>query len=144
MDERNNAANKRMPDFLIVGAAKSATSSLHNYLEQHPQIKMASLKESWFFSFYKNPPEYASPGKLSNLISEPDEYLKLYDGAKNDQILGDACPSYLYTYDDTISNIRQLYSEEALSNLKIVISLREPVSRAYSQYSPLSAKWRSR
>ena len=140
MDESSNAMNKRMPDFLLVGAAKSATSSLYFYLDQHPQIKMASVKESWFFSFYKNPPDYFSPGILSNLISELDEYLKLYDGATNDQILGDACPSYLYTYDDTISNIRQLYSEEALAKLKIIISLREPVSRAFSQYYTFKRK----
>lgn len=140
MDESSNAMNKRMPDFLLVGAAKSATSSLHYYLDQHPKVKMSSLKESWFFSFYKNPPEYASPGKLSNLISRADAYLKLYDGATNDQILGDACPSYLYTYDDTIRNIRSLYSEEALANLKIIISLREPVSRAFSQYYTFKRK----
>ena len=51
MDESSNVMNKRMPDFLLVGAAKSATSSLYFHLEQHPKIKMASLKESWFFSF---------------------------------------------------------------------------------------------
>ena len=140
MDKRSNEENIRMPDFLLVGAAKSATSSLHNYLDQHPQIKMPAIKESWFFSFYKNPPDYSSPGKLSNLISEQDEYLKLFAGASDDQILGDACPSYLYTYEDTIRNIRQLYSEEALAKLKIIISLREPVSRAYSQFYTFKRK----
>ena len=126
--------NTRLPDFLLVGAAKSATSSLYFYLGQHPQIKVASKKESWFFSFYRKPPHYKSPGVLSDVVSELDEYLKLYDGAADDQLLGDACPSYLYTYEDTINSIRELYSDEALAKLKIIISLREPASRAYSQY----------
>ena len=134
MNRPASKANTRLPEFLLVGAAKSATSSLYYYLDQHPQIAMASEKESWFFSFYKNPPKYTSPGKLSDVISELDDYLKLYDGAETGQILGDASPSYLYTYEDTIKNIRQLYSGDALANLKIIISLREPVSRAYSQY----------
>jgi hypothetical protein len=132
--------NTRLPDFLLVGAAKSATSSLHFYLDQHPQIKMASQKESWFFSFYKNPPDYDSPGKLCNIISELDSYLSLFDGAKENQKLGDACPSYLYTHADTIKNIRLLYSEEELAKLKIIISLREPVSRAFSQYYTFKRK----
>jgi hypothetical protein len=126
--------NTRLPDFLLVGAAKSATSSLHSYLDQHPQIAMSSQKESWFFSFHKKPPHYSSPGVLNDVVSELDEYLSLYDGAAANQLLGDACPSYLYTYEDTIRNIRQLYSEQALAKLKIIISLREPVSRAFSQY----------
>ena len=140
MSQSKNKTNTRLPDFLLVGAAKSATSSLYSYLDQHPKIVMASEKESWFFSFYKNPPQYDSPGKLSNLISELDAYLKLYDGAEANQILGDACPSYLYTYEDTIRNIRQLYSADALANLKIIISLREPVSRAYSQFYTFKRK----
>ena len=134
MNQSLNSANSRLPDFLLVGAAKSATSSLDAYLGQHPQIAMASEKESWFFSFYKNPPRYTSPGLLNNVVSELDMYLKLYDGAEANQILGDACPSYLYTYEDTIRNIRQLYSADVLARLKIIISLREPVSRAYSQF----------
>ena len=140
MSQATDKINTRLPDFLLVGAAKSATSSLYSYLDQHPQIVMASGDESWFFSFFKNPPRYVSPGILSNLISELDAYLKLYDGAEANQILGDACPSYLYTYEDTIRNIRQLYSEEALAKLKIIISLREPVSRAYSQFYTFKRK----
>lgn len=135
-----SSSNTRLPDFLLVGAAKSATSSLHYYLDQHPQISMASQKESWFFSYYDNPPHFESPGILSDVISDLENYLKLYDGAADDQVLGDACPSYLYTYEDTIRNIRRLYTSEALAKPKIIISLREPVSRAYSQYYTFKRK----
>lgn len=101
---------------------------------------MASEKESWFFSFYDSPPHYDSPGILSDVVSDLENYLKLYDGAADNQIIGDACPSYLYTYEDTIRNIRRLYSSEAQEKLKIIISLREPVSRAYSQYYTFKRK----
>lgn len=134
------SSNTRLPDFLLVGAAKSATSSLHNYLDQHPQIAMPSMKESWFFSFYENPPQYASPGVLSDVVFRLEDYLKLFDGADANQILGDACPSYLYTYEDTIKTIRQLYSPDALEKLKIIIVVREPLSRAYSQFYTFKRK----
>ena len=123
-----------LPDFLLVGAAKSATSSLHSYLDQHPDIKMPSLKESWFFSFLGNPPHYTSPGVLSDVITDLDEYVKLFDGADEKQKLGDASPSYLYTYKDSIRNIKAVYPAEDLEHLKIIVSLRDPVNRAFSQY----------
>ena len=37
-----------LPNLLIVGAAKSGTTSLHNYLNQHPDIFMSNLKEPHF------------------------------------------------------------------------------------------------
>jgi len=123
-----------LPDFLLVGAAKSATSSLHYYLGQHPQVRMCAIKESWFFSFATKPPNYKSPAKLENVVSRLDEYVKLFQGARADHCLGDASPSYLYTYRDSIRNIQSVYPPEYLEKLRIIISLREPVGRAFSQY----------
>ena len=123
-----------LPDFLLVGAAKGATSSLHFYLDQHPQIRMPAVKESWFFSFVDHPPSYASPGGLSGVVSRLEDYAGLFAGADPAQKLGDASPSYLYTHEDAIRNIRATYPPERLADLRIIISLREPVSRAFSQY----------
>ncbi len=130
----NSSGEILLPDFLLVGAAKSATSSLHSYLDQHPEIRMPSVKESWFFSFVGNAPNYTSPGILNDMVTELDDYVTLFDGAVAEQKLGDASPSYLYTHEDTIRNIKAIYPEEALSRLRIIISLRDPVSRAFSQY----------
>lgn len=129
-----------LPDFLVVGAAKSATSSLHHYLDQHPEVKMPEIKEPWFFSFLNNPPSYTSPGKLYNVVSVLDDYVKLFDDASPDQKVGEASPSYLYTYRDSIDNIRSIYPPEDLAKLKIIISLREPVRRALSQYWTFTRK----
>lgn len=40
----------QMPNFLIIGAAKAGTSALYQYLKQHPQIYMSSVKEPAFFA----------------------------------------------------------------------------------------------
>ena len=39
----------RLPDLLVPGAGKSATSSLHDYLGSHPEIFMSQPKEPHFF-----------------------------------------------------------------------------------------------
>ncbi len=41
----------KLPNFLIIGAAKAGTSSLYYYLKQHPQIYMSPLNEPNFFAF---------------------------------------------------------------------------------------------
>ncbi len=41
---------KALPEFIIIGAMKSGTSSLHQYLDQHPDICMSTLKEPNYFA----------------------------------------------------------------------------------------------
>lgn len=123
-----------LPDFLVVGAAKSATTSLHVYLDQHPGIYMPAVKESWFFSYFDSPPRYAGPSSVDGVITRLEDYVRLFERADPSQKLGDASPSYLYTYEDAIRNIRSVYPSDRLGDLRIIISLREPVSRAFSQY----------
>lgn len=122
-----------LPDFLIAGTAKSATTSLYRYLNQHPQINMSSMKESWFFSFVDNPPKFDSPGKL-NVVSDLASYVRLFADAGPGQCLGDASPSYLYTHRESIRNIKAVYPAAALDELRIIIVLRNPIHRAFSQY----------
>jgi len=126
--------NVLLPDFLIVGAAKSATSSLHFYLDQHPEIRMPTRKEPWFFSFADHPPHYVSPDALDGVVSRLADYVALFEGANPQQRLGDASPSYLYTYRESIRNIRAIYPPEYLESLRIIVSLRDPTIRAWSQY----------
>lgn len=123
-----------LPDFLIAGAAKGATTSLHHYLDQHPDICMPSRKESWFFSYLDGPPCYVSPDSLDGVVYRLEDYVALFEGARPQQRLGDASPSYLYTHHETIRNIRAIYGPRYFDELRIVISLRDPASRAWSQY----------
>ena len=123
----------RLPDFLIVGAAKSGTTSLYYYLNKHPRLFMPEIKEPWFFSFKDNPPSYDSPEPLHHVVWRLEEYLHLFSPAQEGQLLGEASPSYLYTYDTAIQNIKAVYGD-ARQKLKIIIILRSPSERAWSQY----------
>lgn len=42
-----------MPNFLTIGAAKAGTTSIYNYLNQHPEIYMSPNKEPNFFAYVR-------------------------------------------------------------------------------------------
>ena len=65
----------------------------------------------------------------------------LYAAARDDQICGDASPSYLYTHATSIANLQRVYAQQAdYQRLKFIISLRNPAERAWSQYWTLQRR----
>ncbi|MBD3391321.1 MAG: hypothetical protein GF418_04670 [Chitinivibrionales bacterium] len=126
----------RLPDFLCVGAMRSGTTSLHAYLERHPEIFMARMqgsKEPQFFSYFgeqrsPHPPAIrAAPWNL-------DDYAELFADASPGRILGEISTSYLHRFPQTIRNIRAIYGPAA-RKVRILGILRNPVERAWSLYS---------
>lgn len=123
---------KLLPNFLIVGAAKSGTSSLHYYLNQHPQIFMPSytkegikIKEPMFLV------KDSVQNRVHNGIWDFEEYKNIFETEKNDvKAVGEATVFYLNFYEEAITNIKKYLGEE----VKIIIILRNPVDRAYSAY----------
>lgn len=119
-------------NFLIVGAAKAGTTSIHEYLKQHPDIFMSERKEPCFFTFYNESPPSYSTDRPVEFIHDLDEYNKLFDGSGDYKIRGESSTPYLFFYEKTIDNIKRLIPEYHLLNILIV--LRNPIDRAYSQY----------
>jgi hypothetical protein len=122
----------KWPDFFIVGAAKSGTTSLYHYLKEHPSIFMPKLKEPWFFSFSGEDSANICPKMKAKIVTDTNEYLFLFREAKNNQIKGDASNTYLLLHQQTIENMSNLVADFA--NKKIIIILRNPVERAFSHY----------
>ncbi len=120
-----------VPQFLVVGTARAGTTSLQHYLHQHPQIFMPSVKEPCFFSFAGGRINYKK-GKFAFAITDTEKYEKLFADAKPGQVTGEISTPYLFLHIQTVSNIKQYHSDPA--KLKIIIILRNPVERAYSQY----------
>tara|TARA_B100000700_G_C14910348_1_gene791919 strand:- start:197 stop:1057 length:861 start_codon:yes stop_codon:yes gene_type:complete len=110
----------------IVGAPKSATTSLHNYLNQHPEILMSSLKEPDFFSFQEISEQalYYGKSKINNI----SQYHNLFNGKKGAKIFGESSVSYLF-YPEVSKRIKE-YNSQA----KIIVMLRNPSDRAFSHY----------
>ncbi len=129
MDINNHKLN-----FLVIGAAKSGTSSLHYFLGQHSQIELPFQKETHFLSGYGSSdfPENV----YHNAVNSKEEYLKLFDNKPN-TLRGEVCVSYLKEYETTIQNIEKFgYS----SDFKIVAILRDPTLRAFSHYTELKGQ----
>lgn len=128
-----------LPDFLVIGAAKSGTTSLFFYLAQNPALFLPiSFKEPGFFCFAERPlasdnPAKPYPDMWKAVIADLAQYSALFTAAEPGQLLGEATPEYLYLYDPTIATIRRIYGNRA-RDLKFVAILREPVARIWSHY----------
>lgn len=103
----------RLPDFLIIGAGRSGTTSLARYMGAHPDVFMAPQKEVHFFD------RYFSRGV--------DWYRQQFSGARMENVVGEATPAYLWAR--TAPRMAHV-----LPDARLIAILRNPVDRAYSHY----------
>lgn len=121
-----------MPTFLVVGAMKSGTTALSQYLDQHPDVFMSPVKEPNFFAFEGEELQFQAPCDASGInrtsVTSFIEYQALFSDARPDQARGEASHWYLYS-ERAPHRIRELVPEA-----KIIAVLRNPVERAYSEF----------
>ena len=104
------------PEFLVIGAQKSGTSSLTYYLDEHPQIRILE-KEAHFFDQLEEPTKDSVCEYCSRFYPASDKYLR-----------GETTPCYLYM--PYAANRIKTFAP----NAKLVVILRDPYQRAYSHY----------
>ncbi|MCS6917803.1 MAG: sulfotransferase [Chitinophagales bacterium] len=124
------------PNLLIVGAAKSGTTTLHYALAQHPDVFMSPKKEPGYFTWPDEPLQFINNGRLITqprfLVNRQSDYLQLFAPGCQRRYRGESSTTYLFFYEKTIANIRRLHPDP--DGVRIVIALRNPVERAFSQY----------
>ncbi len=108
-----------VPNLFIVGAQKAGTTSLYEYLRQHPEVFMSDPKEPRYFN-------RIAQGREDEV--DEDAYLGLFEDADGFAVRGEATTGYLHEPD--VPELIQDFSPRA----RIVISLRDPIQRAYSNY----------
>ena len=132
----------KRPNFIILGAAKSGTTALHNYLGQHPDIFVTLKKEPKFFTFYGETPdtdgtadaegrqryEYVKRGSIYDL----DAYHALFETVADETAIGESSPMYLYCP----RSAQRIYEYDP--GMKLIAILRDPVERAFSHYMQYS------
>jgi len=132
---------EKQPNFLLVGAAKSGTTTLYNYLKAHPQIYMPTRKEPLYFISeviqYHKTDKWMRKAIKNNkgrkvYIDNIDDYLKLFECASNEIAIGEATATYLYYHNHSIPKIKK-----ELGDVKILIILRNPIHKVFSQYKYL-------
>ena len=104
---------RRKPDYMIIGAQKSGTTTLFDLLSQHPDIRNPANKEMHYFD--------------NRDIFSLREYRSMYPISR-DKLTGEATPIYLY-YPGVPERIKSVFPA-----CKFIAILRNPVYRAYSHY----------
>lgn len=105
---------KLKPNFLIPGAGRSGTTTLYNYLKQHPEVFLPENKEPNFFSL--------------NYNLGYKWYLHQFRSVKKVKAVGEASTTYF----DHENAIKKIYKFNP--NFKLIFILRNPVERAFSGY----------
>ena len=121
------------PNFYIVGAPKAGTTSLYHYLNQHPDIAIPDKEPRFFIKESIEKTSDRDPIKpylIRSSVLNEEEYSNLY-ADKKEKIRCDASTQYLYHHKEVIPKIKLLNSESP----KILILLRNPIERAFSNYS---------
>lgn len=108
-----------LPNLVVIGAMKSGTSSLHSYLDLHPQISMSSTKELDFFVLEKN---WSKGIKWYESNFTPTDETK---------ILGESSPNYSKCH--VFGGVpKRMYS--VLPEARLIYILRDPIERIISHY----------
>jgi hypothetical protein len=103
-----------LPNSLIIGASKGGTTSVYHWLSRHPAVCVSRIKEVRYFNgHYERGPAW---------------YAAQFEPKPGQKVLVEASPSYLWD-PDVPERVRSLLGEP-----KLIVLLREPVERAWSQY----------
>jgi len=105
-----------IPKFLVIGSQKAGTSSLFFGLNKHPQIYMPPVKEVKYFF------------QDESFALGPAHYESFFKDAPQDAVCGEASPGYICHPRSPQRIFRQL------PDVKLILTIRDPVERAYSQY----------
>ena len=105
-----------LPDFLIIGVQKGGTTSLRKYMSRHPKIAFSNTKELHYFDNLRY--------KWKNLAWYKSQFPIL----RFNRIFGESTPSYLYFSGAP----KRIY--KTIPDVKLIILLRNPVDRAFSNY----------
>lgn len=103
-----------LPDFFVIGAPKSGTTSLNAYLNQHPGVVMAGPEEPHYYDVYFE----ADPGTVYGDSFQNDDH----------RLRGDTTPSYIYPL-----GVPEAIHDD-VPGARLVAILRDPVERAYSDW----------
>ncbi|MGH2924099.1 MAG: sulfotransferase family protein [Solirubrobacterales bacterium] len=111
----------RAPNVIIIGAAKAGTTSLHTYLDLHPEVAMSDPKELMFFERERDP-------------AELDRYLEHFDPAA--EVRGESSPSYAQypRLEGVPERIHRLNP-----SVRLIYLVRDPITRAVAHWAQMVA-----
>ncbi|MBY0359195.1 MAG: sulfotransferase domain-containing protein [Candidatus Obscuribacterales bacterium] len=110
-----------LPNFIIFGAPKCGTTSLYNYLQQHPQIFLPLKKEPNYFI------------TRDVVKSTAQDYAALFDPVRDEKAVGEASIHYLSSLE------APALIKKKLPDVRLIAILRDPAERIHSEYTFLKS-----
>lgn len=116
--------NSKVPHFIYIGAGKCGSTSLSDYLSQHPETYICPKKETFFFL----PEKVRKNHKVFGAVLTLENYHELFQAAPPNACIGEISTNY-YAYPESAKLI-----QSQLPQVKLLATLRNPVDRAFSAY----------
>ncbi len=145
-----------LPNFFVVGAPKAGTTSLYNYLDQHPAVYLSPIKEPAFFAAdlhqhqrrlgvaqtdaaalqaYLDGPMTT---RGSGVVTDWQQYQKLFKNVALETAVGEVSGNYLG------SSCAPRAIRDRMPGARIIMVLRDPVARLYSQHAQAASRGHAR
>lgn len=121
-----------LPNLFLAGAPKCGTTSLHNWLDQHPNIHMSGRKEPKYWLSPGVRPDYKGPKDeetAARMVVDRSAYESLFDGGADTAFIGESSPFYLWS----AQALRAISRE--VPNAHVLVVLRRPEERAFSNWA---------
>lgn len=132
---------RTVPTFLVAGAARAGTTSLVEGLRAHPEVFVTTPKEPHYFAMHGSVPDFRGPGDEETInrsaVTDETSYLDLYPRDSGHTALGEGSVSTFYHHEKALPELLRINPR-----MRVVVLLREPVSRAYSSFQYLRAQGR--
>jgi hypothetical protein len=128
-----------LPQFVIGGAPKAGTTALHAALATHPGLYLSPVKEPKYYLTDGRPPHrsaHRGPGDAHSArewVWRREDYLALFEGAPEGTVRGESTPFYLY------DRAAQARLAADVPGVRVIVVVRDPVDRAYSNWAHLRA-----
>lgn len=118
------------PGFLVIGAGRSGTTSLHHYLGQHPDVFLPPVKSPSHFLCPDVPDAVDRDlrAQVRNMVADPREYEALFDGVTTERAAGEVSPGYLASVHVAPRIARRI------PDARLIAILRNPVDRAWARF----------
>jgi hypothetical protein len=138
--------HRPLPNVFLVGAPRTGTTSLYTYLAGQPDVYMSPIKEPNYFARSLLTPEFVThrrnptfdlQGYLESpfretvhlaYVTEWNDYVRLFDRVTSERVVGEASTFYL----QCPASAAEIHA--SIPGARIIIGLRNPVERAYSEY----------
>jgi hypothetical protein len=118
-----------LPNFLVIGANKAGTTSLYNYLKEHPEIFLSAVKEPSYFALAGLPPGSPPGYFMKKTVATREAYEELFEAVDGEKAVGEASTMYLH------NRRAALGIRNEIPDAKLIAILRDPSDRALSAHT---------